>query len=546
LLAACSTLLGETPVVSSPATSDGEATTTGVATGCVRFTGDHSSDIDTGALASDALFLSGEMFICADDVVVVAEGDLNQIAAAAQLAAAISGPLLFPEPRLAAELGRLKPQRVHLVGSPLVNVPDSADTLDHDVTSAVQLAQERLGVADSFALPPVPDASTVVETALAIGAGNRVTLPQQTDPDSTTIPTESVVDPAEVVVGLAIPSEAEALWMVDAAKPETILLAAAVGRAIEATVVAIDGQDILGYPEVGAAVDGHPPETLRYVGSTADAGDWELAVLANGQQVPGGGFYILPREGQRRYVAYYGHPETTDLGVLGEQGPAETRAAMQGFVEAYAGDGSAVIPTFEIIVSVASAGPTEDDDTASVVYRDVRRMDQYARANDMYVMLDLQSGRDDFPTGGAYEELLKLPFVGLALDPGVASHRTAHLNQTGTVDAAEVNETVNWVADLVRDNGLPQKMMMVHQFKASMITNRDDIIERPEIQMIIQMDGDGTEADKNRTWAILQEGAQDVHWAWGWKNFFDEDEPEPPSPESTMGKVPTPVYVSYQ
>jgi hypothetical protein len=64
--------------------------------------------------------------------------------------------------------------------------------------------------------------------------------------------------------------------------------------------------------------------------------------------------------------------------------------------------------------------------------------------------------------------------------------------------------------------------------------------------MIIQMDGDGAEVDKNRTWAILQEGAQDVHWAWGWKNFFDEDEPEPPSPESTMGKVPTPVYVSYQ
>ena len=35
--------------------------------------------------------------------------------AAAQLAAAVSGPLLFPSPRLAAELGRLDPERVHVV-----------------------------------------------------------------------------------------------------------------------------------------------------------------------------------------------------------------------------------------------------------------------------------------------------------------------------------------------------------------------------------------------------------------------------------------------
>jgi protein translocase SecG subunit len=44
----------------------------------------------------------------------------------------------------------------------------------------------------------------------------------------------------------------------------------------------------------------------------------------------------------------------------------------------------------------------------------------------------------------------------------------------------------------------------------------------------------------------LTTGAAGAHWEWGWKNFFDEDEPGPPSPESTMSKDPTPVYVSYQ
>jgi hypothetical protein len=82
-------------------------TTDSGAGSCVRFTGDHSAHINTGTVASDALVLAGETFVCASDVVIVAEGDLNQIAAASQLAAAVSGPLLFPEPRLAAVLGRL-------------------------------------------------------------------------------------------------------------------------------------------------------------------------------------------------------------------------------------------------------------------------------------------------------------------------------------------------------------------------------------------------------------------------------------------------------
>jgi hypothetical protein len=166
----------------------------------------------------------------------------------------------------------------------------------------------------------------------------------------------------------------------------------------------------------------------------------------------------------------------------------------------------------------------------------------------MYVLLDLQPGREDFLTQAKiYEELLMLPFVGLALDPEWRlKEDQVHLVQTGTVDGTEINQVIDWLGDLVRDNGLPQKMLVLHQFKTSMITNRDQVMDRPELQVIVQMDGDGTEAQKNSTWAILKEGAEQAHWAWGWKNFFDEDEPGPPTPESTMSKVPTPVYVSYQ
>jgi hypothetical protein len=556
LVTACSAFVGETPADTtngsgdSSTTSDDEpgSTTEPSSTGCVRFTGDHSSPIDTGALGTDALHLSGEAFVCADDVVIVAEGDLNEVAAASQLAAALSGPLLFPDPRLAAELGRLDARRVHMVGDVEVNVPSGAETVEHDVVSAVELARDVLDTEEEVRLPATPDSSTIVETVLAIDSRSRVALPELS-PDTTTTASEVDLEESRIVSGLAVPTESVSVWMVDAAKPQTILLAAAVGRTLGASVVAIDGEDVLGYPEVGVALGGRPADATRFVGGAPEASEWEMAALANGRQLPGGGFYILPQDQKRRYLAYYGHPESEALGALGRQSPAETLQVMQELVEAYAGDGAQVIPTFEMIASVASAGPTDDGDYSyQWPIETFRPWVDFAAENEMYVVLDLQSGRSDFLSQTIeYEELLREPHVGLALDPEWRLlPDQIHLEQIGSVQASEVNEVIDWLADLVRDNGLPQKMLIVHQFQNRMIQNRQDLIDRPEIQLIIQMDGEGSEPQKDATWQALLQGADDAHWAWGWKNFFVRDEPGPPTPESTMGKEPSPVYVSYQ
>jgi hypothetical protein len=557
LVSACSSILGETPIATSPDSSsdtsrgedDPDPSTTPQG-GCIRFTGDHSSPINTGSLASDALSLSGETFLCASDVVVVAEGDLNEVAAAAQLAAAVSGPLLFPEPRLAAELGRLKPDRVHLVGGLEVNVPDGARTIDHDTAGAVNLALEELGVTETVTIPAAPDSTTVVEAVLAIEAGDRVAAPAVAQTGSTTTVAQGTLDTGAIVTGVAAAVDTPSVWLVDAAKTETLLLAASFGHILGSSVLAIDGGDILGYPEVGDALGGRDGDDTRFVGGTPEGAEWELAVLANGHQLPGGGFHILPTDSQRRYLAYYGHPETDGLGVLGEQGPAETLEKMQGFVGEYGADGAEVVPTFEMIASVASAGPNDGDYSYEWPIETFQPWVDFAGENDMYVVLDLQSGREDF-LGQAvqYEELLRLPHVGLALDPEWRlKDDQVHLEQIGSVGAAEVNQVIDWLGDLVRDNGLPQKMLIVHQFRLSMITERDDLKQRPEIQVVIQMDGEGGEgeASKDATLRTISEGAEDAHWAWGWKNFFDEDLPGPPSPASVISKEPPLIYISYQ
>ena len=512
---------------------------------CLRPTGS-GEPIDTGSVSGDALSLSGELFTCAIDVVVVNESDLNEVAAAAQLAAALGGPLLFPDDRLAAEIGRLSPSTVHIVGEVEIVTPPDAEILIHGTAEAVETARNALSVFEEVMLPATPDASTIVDTVLAIADSTRVALPRTTAADTGGNPS---IDTAELVSGLAVPNDSSSVWVVEASDPLTILLASVAAKTVGVTVVAVDGEDVLGYPEVSVAMVGLTLADVRFIGGKPEADDWEWGALVRGQEVPGGGFTILPKEGSRRYIAFYGHPNTTGLGVLGEQNGEDTITRMQPFLDAYMADGAQTVPTFEIIATVASASATEDGNYSFEwpisAFDDLF---QAAEEYGAYIVLDLQPGRTDFLTQAQkYEEALLQPNVGLALDPEWRlKPNQVHLQQVGRVSAEEVNTVIQWLADLVRDNGLPQKMLILHQFRAVMIQDRGLLEDRPELQVVIQMDGDGTEAQKDDTWLALQRGFEDAFWSWGWKNFFDEDEPGPPTPENTMAKLPTPVYVSYQ
>jgi hypothetical protein len=555
-LTACSTIVGDTPVEttgSAPTTTAMTPTTaTTIAEPAQRDCTPVSSGtapVATGSVAGDALLLSGEIFPCADHAVVVAETNLDEVAAAAQLAAALGGPLLHPHPELAGELERLDPLTVHLMGNIEVLTPTDAGLFRPGIPEAVSLARNTLGPTRDVPLPPAPDASTVVETIGGITLRDRVVVPQSVaEATATNVPASPSIDPVALIRGLGTPSGSEFAWMVPGSQPVSVLSAAATGRAIGASVVAYDPADILGYPEVGPALAGRPSSAIRYVGAEPTATAWEIDTLIRGVQVPGGGFQIFPTSQPRRYVAFYGHPVATGLGALGEQGPTETLARMQPLLAEYAADGAQVIPTFEIIASIASAGPTDGDYSEEWPPDAFAEWIRVAQENGMYVILDLQPGREDFLTQAKqYEELLKLPNVGLALDPEWRLQPDqVHLRQIGQVNAAEVNTVVDWLSTLVRDKGLPQKMLIVHQFKSTMILDREMLKSAPELQMIIQMDGQGPIPTKDETYAFLTAGTEDAHWRWGWKNFFDEDSPETASPAYTISHVPVPFFVSYQ
>jgi hypothetical protein len=121
-----------------------------------------------------------------------------------------------------------------------------------------------------------------------------------------------------------------------------------------------------------------------------------------------------------------------------------------------------------------------------------------------------------------------------------------HLTQIGSVPIDEVNQVVTWLADLTRDNALPQKLLVLHQFQVRMIPERERLdTSRDELAVMVHADGQGAQGDKQATWQTLRQTDPDAVF-WGWKNFYDEDAPML-SPEETIAQVsPRPQLISYQ
>ena len=201
-----------------------------------------------------------------------------------------------------------------------------------------------------------------------------------------------------------------------------------------------------------------------------------------------------------RLVALYGHPDDPGLGVLGQQDLPATITRAQQVAAQYAPLSDVpVLPAFEIIATIADQEPGDDGDYSAETDPDILQpwMNRAAAAG-LYVILDLQPGRADFLTQARrYAGLLTRPNVGLALDPEWRLGPTQkHLQQIGGVDADEVNQVLDWLADLTAAHGLPQKVVVLHQFQLSMLRNeaRLGFTAHPELAVLVQMDGQGTPA----------------------------------------------------
>ena len=248
------------------------------------------------------------------------------------------------------------------------------------------------------------------------------------------------------------------------------------------------------------------------------------------------------------YVALYGHPGSSTLGALGEQDVGAAVERARAVAAQYDPFGRPVVPTFEIITTVASSSAGSDGDYSNEFPASkFQPWIDAARANGMHVILDLQPGRATFPSQAReIEGLLAQRNVSLALDPEwrVGPTERPGGGRIGTVDGIEVNATIDYLDGVIRRFALPPKMLVVHQFTPSMVTNKSIIRGTPRVQVVFQVDGFGTLPLKLGSWNRMVADLPPTALT-GWKNFYDEDRPTP-TPAESLSVTPTPVYISYQ
>jgi hypothetical protein len=498
--------------------------------------------------------MSRTLFDRSPIVVVARQGDRAGTLLAASAAVGLGVPLLLEAEGdgapdvLTGEIARLGSETVLAVGQADGRAAGTAteDGAGYDVV-AVASDVEAVATATGLEFEPAEPVATHNDPATVAALDPATPVALRLDEERAPASAGQIPAPLPAVDRAEPLARTMVLATGESASTAALATARAAGTAVSLTSGEVDprrSDDAL-----DALADAEP-ETVIALGAgfaAEDGLDWKVETAAGSARLPGGGQVLFPG---RLLVALYGHPGTGALGVLGEQdlsGSIERARAHAAPYEPLVDD--PVVPAFEIIATVASSAPGEDGNySAEIDAEELRPWVEAAGEAGLYVLLDLQPGRTDFLTQAErYRGLLELPHVGLALDPEWRLNPDGvHLTQIGSVGVDEVNRVVGWLADLTRDNALPQKLLVLHQFQLRMIDGRERLdTSRDELAVMVHADGQGSQGDKQATWRALHVNPPG-NLFWGWKNFYDEDAPML-TPEQTIADViPRPDLISYQ
>lgn len=266
----------------------------------------------------------------------------------------------------------------------------------------------------------------------------------------------------------------------------------------------------------------------------------------------------LPRDGRallpfNRIVAYYGNFYSTGMGILGEYDEQTVlNKLMQEVALWQAADPSTpVVPAIEYIDVTAQGSPGKDGKyRLRMPDSQIDKALAMAQQVNGIVILDIQVGlstlQDELPLIKNY---LAMPNVHLAIDPEFSMKDGVPPGQEiGTFSSADINYAINYLSQIVDENNLPPKILIVHRFTEDMVTGYKNIAPTPEVQVVMNMDGWGFQAKKINTYdAVI--APEPVEFT-GIKLFYKNDTKPPStgllSTTTILNLDPAPIYVQYQ
>lgn len=275
----------------------------------------------------------------------------------------------------------------------------------------------------------------------------------------------------------------------------------------------------------------------------------QAPVLAPAEAIP---VVAAPSEGpllpEYRIVTYYGHPHDPNMGIVGEHAMEELAALLRAEAANYAAADPSrpVVPAFELIATVAQRVPGADGTyILDTDHETLRSYVDYAEAAGMLVVLDLQIGRGT--VAGEIEkvrDLLARPNVHLALDPEFAvAEGEIPGEHIGSITADDILYAQQVLAEIAAANGVPPKILIVHQFREDMIAGKDQLAPYPGVQLVIDADGYGVSELKTAVYNFLVRD-EPVEFG-GVKIFYRQDVPVMTARE-ILALVPAPDVVIYQ
>ena len=253
-----------------------------------------------------------------------------------------------------------------------------------------------------------------------------------------------------------------------------------------------------------------------------------------------------------RIVAYYGNFYSANMGVLGKYAPNLMIEKLQAEMKVWqkADTLTPVIPAIHYIAVTAQGSPGKDGKyRLRMPNEEIDKAINLAEKVNGIVFLDLQVGLSvlevEIPLLKKY---LKMPKVHLGIDPEYSMKNGKRPGSSiGTLDASDINYAVEYLSELVNENNLPPKILIVHRFQTGMLTNYKKIKTCSEVQLVINMDGFGSPDLKKQTYyyAIYKEPVQFA----GFKLFYKPDVQTGKrlmTPGEILQLKPRPIYIQYQ
>lgn len=228
-------------------------------------------------------------------------------------------------------------------------------------------------------------------------------------------------------------------------------------------------------------------------------------------------------------IALYGCADTPSMGALGSYSADEAAREVMWMAaqwDAVNGDRGAV-GVLHLITAVAQPSPMSDGSYLGRMGSEtISRYVEAARTHGLELILDVQLGMaDPLAEVRQLEPFLRESFVHLALDPEFAMQAKGGVpgDTIGSLDAAQVNPVQRYLASLVRQEQIPPKTLVLHQFREDMLTSTDAYIDLPEVTRIVDMDGWGGQSAKLSNYEAYAMAAYSQRPAI--KLFYDWDAP---------------------